>query len=244
MKTRVVLMLLFLGFAGIVAAQDKNQTQIPLIGSDALKFSAETTKGTLQFPGDFGRNWKILFSHPRDFTPVCTTEILELARLQERMSTLGIKVAVISTDTKERHLMWKKSMEEILQKENSAASIDFPLIDDNNATISKLYGMLHKPVSTTKDVRGVFVINPDDKVEAVFFYPISIGRNMEEIIRTVEALQTSYATNLLTPVNWVPGKDLLVPHFPYTEKELATNPEIEKGYYQSGSLLWYKKGTP
>ena len=104
--------------------------------------------------------------------------------------------------------------------------------------------MLHKPVSTTKDVRGVFVINPDNKVEATFFYPISIGRNMEEIIRTVEALQTSYATNLLTPVNWTPGEDLLVPHFPYTEKELANNPGIEKQYYQSGSLLWYKKGTP
>jgi peroxiredoxin (alkyl hydroperoxide reductase subunit C) len=237
-------MLLFLGFAGFVAAQDKNQTQIPLIGSDALKFSAETTTGTLNFPADFGRSWKILFSHPKDFTPVCTTEILELARLQKRMSALGIRVAVISTDTKERHLMWKKSMEEILKAENSASSIDFPLIDDSNATISKLYGMLHKPVSTTKDVRGVFVFNPDNKVEATFFYPISIGRNMEEIIRTVEALQTSYATSLLTPVNWVPGDDLLVPHFPYTEKELANNPGIEKQYYQSGSLLWYKKGTP
>lgn len=237
-------MLLFLGFAGMGAAQDKNQSQIPLIGSDALNFSAETTKGTLNFPADFGRSWKILFSHPKDFTPVCTTEIMELARLQKRMSALGIRVAVISTDTRERHLMWKKSMEEILKAENSASSIDFPLIDDSNATISKLYGMLHKPVSTTKDVRGVFVINPDNKVEATFFYPISIGRNMEEIIRTVEALQTSYATNLLTPVNWTPGEDLLVPHFPYTEKELANNPGIEKQYYQSGSLLWYKKGTP
>ncbi len=227
--------------SGMLTAQDKDQTIIPLIGSDAPAFSAETTNGTLSFPGDFGSKWKILFSHPQDFTPVCTTELLELARLQERMDALGIKVAVISTDTKERHLMWKKSMEEVLSMDNPKAKISFPLIDDSNVKVSRLYGMLHKPASTTKDVRGVFVINPDNKVEATFFYPTSIGRNMEEIVRTVEALQTSYATKLLTPVNWEPGGDLLVPHYPYTQEELANEPGIAKNYYQIGNMLWYKK---
>jgi len=243
MKTRVVLFVVFLAVSGLVNAQDKNQTYIPLIGSDAPAFTAETTNGSLSFPADFGSKWKILFSHPQDFTPVCTTELLELARLQDRMDALGIKVAVISTDTKERHLMWKKSMEEILSLDKAQARISFPLIDDSKAKVSQLYGMLHKPVSTTKDVRGVFIINPDNKVEATFFYPTAIGRNMDEIVRTVEALQTSYATKLLTPVNWEPGGDLLVPHYPYTQEELANEPGLEKNFYQIGNMLWFKKAA-
>lgn len=243
MKTRIAFFIGLLMISGLLTAQDNDHTIIPLIGSDAPAFTAETTNGTLSFPVDYGRKWKILFSHPQDFTPVCTTELLELARLQVRLDALGIKVAVISTDTKERHLMWQNSMEAVLGLEKQPTKISFPLIDDSNFTVSKMYGMLHEPTSTTKDVRGVFVINPDNKVEATFFYPNTVGRNMEEIVRTVEALQTAKSTKLLTPVNWEPGGDLLVPHFPYTQKELANNPEIVKDYYPVGNMLWYKKGA-
>lgn len=243
MKTKIAFFIGLMMISGILTAQDNEQTTIPLIGSYAPAFTAETTNGTLSFPDDFGRKWKILFSHPQDFTPVCTTELLELARLQERMDALGIKVAVISTDTKERHLMWQNSMEVVLGLEKQPIKIAFPLIDDSHFKVSNLYGMLHRPTSTTKDVRGVFVINPDNKVEATFFYPNTIGRNMEEIVRTVEALQTAHTTKLLTPVNWERGGDLLVPQYPYTQKELANNPEIANDYYQVGNMLWYKKGA-
>ena len=226
-----------------LSAQEGKKSVIPLIGSDAPAFTAETTNGVLSFPGDFGKKWKILFSHPQDFTPVCTTEILELARLQEEFKALGVEVAVISTDTKERHLMWKKSMEEVLSLEQPQLRIGFPLIDDSKVAVSRLYGMLHEPASTTRDVRGVFIINPADQVEATFFYPNAIGRNMHEILRTVEALQTAFASRLMTPVNWEPGGDLLVPHFPYTQAELVIQPDLENQYYQVGTLLWYKKSS-
>lgn len=225
-----------------LSAQEGKKSVIPLIGSDAPAFTAETTNGMLSFPGDFGNKWKILFSHPQDFTPVCTSELLELARLQEEFKALDAEVAVISTDTKERHLMWKKSMEEVLSLETPYYKIAFPLIDDNKVKVSQLYGMLHEPVSTTRDVRGIFVINPQNKVEATFFYPVSIGRSMEEVLRTLQALQTAYASQLMTPVNWEPGEDLLVPHYPYTQAELANNPALEKEYYNLG-LLWYKKSS-
>jgi peroxiredoxin (alkyl hydroperoxide reductase subunit C) len=243
MRTRNFFTVMFLILALSVAAQNDKNSGIPLIGSDAPAFTAETTTGKLNFPCDFGKNWKILFSHPRDFTPVCTTELMELARLQEKFQALNVKLAVISTDTKERHLLWKSSMEEMLSVEKLQPKITFPLIDDSNAKVSRLYGMLHAPASTSRDVRGVFVINPSNKVEAIYFYPSNTGRNMDEMLRTVEALQTAHATNLMTPVNWKPGGDLLVPHFPYTQDELAKNPVIENDYYKVGNSLWFKKGA-
>jgi peroxiredoxin 2/4 len=243
MKTKAIFSLILLLFTSVIFAQEKNKFNIPLIGSAAPAFTAETTNGTLNFPGDFGYSWKILFSHPQDFTPVCTTEIMELAKLQEKLESFDVKVAVISTDTKERHLLWKNSIEEILKNQGQPVEIKFPLIDDSKAEVSMLYGMIHEPVSTTKDVRGVFIISPDNIVKCIFFYPSSIGRNMEEIVRSVEALQTVQASRLCTPANWEPGGDLLVPilYYPFTEEDLATKPEIEKDYYKKGALLWFKK---
>jgi peroxiredoxin 2/4 len=243
MRTKVILSFALLLLTCVTFAQGNSKFGIPLIGSAAPAFKAETTNGTLNFPGDFGYSWKILFSHPQDFTPVCTTEITELARLQERLASYDVKVAIISTDTKERHLLWKKSIEETLASKGQPTEIKFPLIDDSNVEVSKLYGMIHEPVSTTKDVRGVFIISPDNVIKCIFFYPTSVGRNMEEIVRSVQALQTVQASRLSTPVNWVSGGDLLVPvmYYPYTEADLASNPEIKKEFYQEGVLIWYKK---
>ena len=218
-------------------------SQIPLIGENAPSFTAETTKGILNFPTDYGSSWKIIFSHPRDFTPVCSSEILTLSQMQSDFNKLDVKLVIVSTDDLQKHLLWKKSLEDVVYKNKKPVKIDFPLVDDSQLSISKSYGMLHKTISTTKDVRGVFIVNPDDKIAAIFYYPMNIGRNMEEIKRTIIALQTSGTgkNSVSTPANWQLGDDVLVPHFPYTEKELQKNPNLASNYYNVGSFMWFKK---
>ena len=243
MKTRLVLFCFLILGSCELWSQEKIIGNIPMIGDKAPSFTANTTLGTLNFPEDYGKKWKIIFSHPRDFTPVCSSEILTLAHMQNEFDNLNVKIVIISTDTLAKHFMWINALEETVYKGKEPVKIKFPLVDDNRLVISKQYGMLHLPVSTTKDVRGVFIINPDNKIEAIYFYPMSIGRNMDEIKRTVIALQTSGTgeNHLLTPANWQLGDDLLVPKFPYTEKELQDNPEIKNNYYNLNSFMWFKK---
>lgn len=212
-----------------------------MIGDPAPAFTAETTNGNLNFPGDFGSSWKIIFSHPRDFTPVCSSELLALREMQRDFESRNVKILVVSTDTKDRHAMWKHALEEIDPADSRDRAIRFPLVDDNSMTISRMYGMLHNKVSSTESVRGVFVIDPQNKIQATFFYPMAIGRNMDEIFRSVEALQIADERKMYTPANWTRGGDLLVPYFPYTEAELAQDPGIENQFYQVGTLMWYKK---
>jgi len=245
MKSRFVLFtfLSLLLCSGNLWSQNKTTANIPMIGDDAPSFTAETTSGLLNFPGDYGRNWKIIFSHPRDFTPVCSSEILTLAHMQDEFAKLNVKLVIVSTDTLEKHFLWKQDLESLAYKDNAPVKINFPLVDDNRLFVSKAYGMLHMPVSTTKDVRGVFIINPQNKIEAIYFYPMNIGRNMEEIKRTVIALQTAGTgkDRFLTPANWQVGDDLLVPQFPYTDKQLQANPDLKYAYYNVGSFMWFKK---
>lgn len=238
-------MMLLLLCSGVSWSQEISNTKIPLIGDIAPSFTAETTNGQLDFPRDFGKKWKIIFSHPRDFTPVCSTEILKLAQMQDEFEQINIKLLVVSTDTLPMHKTWIKALEDIAAKDNHPVKIKFPLADDNNAAISKTYGMLHYPTSTTRDVRGVYIIDPENKIEAVFFYPMNIGRNMAEIKRTVIALQTAGKgkDHLVTPADWQLGDDLLVPHFPYTDKELKENPAVKNSYYNHGPFMWYKKSN-
>jgi len=243
MKIRLLLFCLLLLCSGKLWSQEKTLANIPMIGDDAPSFTAETTNGELNFPADFGRKWKIIFSHPRDFTPVCSSEILTLAHMQEDFDNLDVKLVIVSTDTLAKHFMWKKALEETAYKNQDPVKIKFPLVDDNRLVVSKEYGMLHLPISTTKDVRGVFIINPQNKIEAIYFYPMNIGRNMEEIKRTVIALQTAGKgkDKYLIPANWQVGDDVMVPQFPYTEKQLADNPEVKNSYYNIGSFMWFKK---
>ncbi len=243
MKNRFVLFVSLLLLTGNLWSQDRSGTSIPMIGDDAPSFTAETTSGVLSFPSDYGRKWKIIFSHPRDFTPVCSSEVLTLAHMQDGFDKLNTRVAVISTDDLQKHFMWKKALEETAYKSMEPVKISFPLIDDSKLAISKSYGMLHYTTSTTKDVRGVFIINPDNKIAAIYFYPMNIGRNMDEIKRTLVALQTAGngKDRFLTPANWQVGDDLLVPQFPYTEKEIKANPDLKLSYYNVGSYMWFKK---
>jgi peroxiredoxin (alkyl hydroperoxide reductase subunit C) len=214
---------------------------IPLIGSKAPSFTAISTNGEITFPESFGNSWKILFSHPQDFTPVCTSELLELSYLQNDFEKIGVKLAVISTDDVEKHKMWKAQLEETHYKGREPQKITFPIIDDHEIIASKKYGMLHAPTSTVKDIRGVFIIDPDNIVRSINFYPMSVGRNMDEIKRIVVALQTSDKLMVSTPANWNKGDDVLVPYFPYTQEQLATDPSIKEDYYNIGNYMWFRK---
>jgi peroxiredoxin (alkyl hydroperoxide reductase subunit C) len=228
---RFVLIISIMLFA-ITAWSKKNET--PLIGDKAPSFKENSTKGMLNFPEDFGKSWKILFSHPLDFTPVCTSELCGLALNQEKLDSLGIKIAVVSIDEIDRHLLWVEFMERVLNESDKDVKINFPIIADLSGKVSKSYGMLHSSMNDKRDVRGVFIIDPDNIIQAITFYPMSVGRNMDEILRTVAALQLTQNENVLTPFNWSPGDDVLVPYPPYTDDELKNNPELKNQYYNVG----------
>ncbi len=238
MKKLLITVIVVLFIFGVANSQ---KNTIPLIGSQAPSFTAPSTNGEFTFPDNFGKSWKILLSHPQDFTPVCSSELLELANLQPKFDDLGVKVAVISTDELSQHKMWKAHMEELDYKKRGAREINFPIIDDKSGLISKKYGMLHEPTSTTKDVRGVFIIDPENVVRSVNFYPMEVGRNMNELVRIVEALQKTDSEHVLTPANWEKGDDVLVPYYPYTKDELAANPNLKNDYYNIGNRMWFKK---
>jgi peroxiredoxin (alkyl hydroperoxide reductase subunit C) len=213
--------------------------RMPLIGEVAPSFTAESTNGTIVFPDDFGKRWKVLFSHPQDFTPVCSTEIIELARLQEEFDKLGAKLIVISTDALSTHVQWKKSLESLTLNDKGSVKIKFPLVDDDKLVISKEYGMIHPTSNSTQAVRGVFIIDPDNIIQAIYFYPKNVGRNTDELIRMVMALQTTESGKVLTPVNWKAGNDLLVAIPPAIDA--SGKSAVPPGIYSPVWYLWFQK---
>jgi peroxiredoxin (alkyl hydroperoxide reductase subunit C) len=222
-----------------VQTHEDRKFRIPLIGEKAPSFTAESTNGNVHFPEDFGHNWKILFSHPQDFTPVCSSEILELAYLQNEFDKLGAKIAVVSTDPLSTHIQWKKALESLNYDNRGPVKITFPIIDDQKITISKQYGMIHAESNSTRSVRGVFIIDPDNNIQAIYFYPLRVGRSTDELLRTVTALKTTAESKVLTPVNWKAGNDVLVPYNPVSNID---KPDMAPdGYYQRAWYLWYKK---
>jgi len=233
MKKIALLTLLFCFATLLTWAQKHQNAQIPLIGDQAISFTGESTNGPVNFPQDFGNKWKILFSHPKDFTPVCSSELLELAELQPEFARLNTSLVVVSTDNLSQHKSWKESLETVNYQGQGLQKINFPIVADDSKAISMKYGMLHDNSSTTEDVRGVFIIDPDNKIQAVFFYPSSVGRNLDEIKRTLIALQTT-KDNVVIPANWQPGKDVILSYLtPEEQKELGKpNSDI----YQ---VAWY-----
>ena len=217
--------------ASLARAQENTRTFIPLLGEKAPQFTVESTKGVINFPEDYAGNWTILFSHPADFTPVCSSEILELGSMQDDFDKLGIKLMVLSTDALSSHYQWIQSLETIEYKNNEPVKIRFPLIPDENHEISGKYGMIHPNTSSTRSVRGVFLIDPSSRIRAIFYYPMEVGRNMDEIKRTAIALQTVDRQGVLTPANWMPGDDLLIKGY----TDITAKPS-EKDVYQ---VIWY-----
>ena len=237
MRKHALVSVLFFFCLSMVIAQE---TSIPAIGSEAPSFTAISTNGKINFPGDYGDNWKIMFSHPKDFTPVCSSEILELAYAQESFAQMGVKLLVLSTDILEQHNSWKSALEEISYKDRNPVKIDFPLIADNDLKVSKKYGMINSASSPAKNIRGVYVISPDNEIKAVMFYPNEVGRDIDEIQRTVLALQMNYADHsVVTPANWQDGDDLIVPVLSQSEKEDLNSANSD--YYQLAWFLTFKK---
>jgi len=224
-------------------AQEKSHINFPMLGEDAPSFIAESTTGTLNFPEDYNLKWKILFSHPADFTPVCTSEILELAASQKDFDKLGVKLVVVSVDRLENHVEWEKNMETIRYKDREPVKIDFPLVSDPNLIIAKEYGMIHPSTSSTKDVRGVFIVDPKNKIRAIFYYPMNIGRNLSEIERTVVALQTADKQQVLIPANWQPGDDVLMPYLKSSAEAEKVEKQENPDYYQLTWYMRFKKGS-
>ena len=224
-----------------IFAQSTDSNRIPLIGEKAPEFSGQSTMGAIHFPTDYYGHWKILFSHPANFTPVCSTEILELAELQDDFKKLDTKIVVMSTDGLNSHIEWVRSLQNIRLYDRESVTIEFPLVSDPDLDISKKYGMLHPNYSTTRDVRGVFIIDPEDKICATFFYPASTGRNMEEIKRVLIALQTSAKRNVYTPANWQPGGDVLIPGPTSIEEAEKLASKNDPDLYSLEWYLWFKK---
>jgi len=186
------------------------------------------------------RKWKILFSHPQDFTPVCSSELIELGFLQEKLKDLNVEIAVVSTDPLESHVQWKKSLESLDLDARGSVKIRFPLIDDENISISKKYGMIHPASNSTLSVRGVFIIDPDDIIQAIYFYPMNVGRSTDELLRIVEALQVTRNTSVLTPANWKAGGYVFAPYPPVQN---ISPDKVPEGFYSPAWYMWYKKGN-
>ncbi|MEP7270348.1 MAG: peroxiredoxin [Acidobacteriota bacterium] len=175
------------------------------IGDIVPDFTAETTEGPISFHQWIGDGWAVLFSHPKDFTPVCTTELGEVARLKPQFDQRGVKVVGLSVDPKDSHTLWAKDIEE-----TQGTALNFPLIADADRKVSDAYDMIHPNASETFTVRSVFVVGPDKKVKATLTYPASTGRNFDEILRLIDSLQLTAKYSVATPVNWKQGEDCII----------------------------------
>jgi alkyl hydroperoxide reductase subunit AhpC len=175
------------------------------LGDDAPNFTAETTEGTIDFYDWKGDSWAVLFSHPKDFTPVCTTELGYTAKLKPEFDKRGVKVMGLSVDPLEDHVTWSKDIEE-----TQGVAPNFPMIADADRKVSDLYDMIHPNANDTLTVRSVFVIGPDNKIKLTLTYPASTGRNFDEILRVIDSLQLTAKYKVSTPVNWKDGEDVII----------------------------------
>jgi thioredoxin-dependent peroxiredoxin len=184
------------------------------LGDTAPDFEAETTEGPISFHEWIGDSWAVLFSHPKDFTPICTTELGYMAKIKPDFDSRGVKIIGLSIDPLDRHAEWAKDIEE-----TQGTAPNYPMIADTDFTVAKLYGML--PASTTGDplqrtpadnqtVRNVFVIGPDKKIKLILVYPMTTGRNFDEVLRVIDSLQLTANHKVATPVNWKEGDDVFI----------------------------------
>jgi alkyl hydroperoxide reductase subunit AhpC len=175
------------------------------LGDVAPDFTAETTQGTVQFHQWLGDSWGVLFSHPKDFTPVCTTELGMVAKLKPEFDKRNVKVIGLSVDPVDSHQKWEADIEE-----TQGTAVNFPMIGDADRKVADLYGMVHPNANDTLTVRSVFVIGPDKKVKLTITYPASTGRNFDEVLRVIDSLQLTSNYSVATPVNWTDGQDVII----------------------------------
>lgn len=235
MKKYILILVIVLSSLKILVAQQGESQRIPLIGSTAPSFNSTSTNGMINFPRDFGKHWKIIFAHPRDFTPVCSSEILELAYRQHEFKELNAEIIVLSVDKMVSHLSWKADLESVEFKGREKVTINFPLVVDSSAVISYKYGMLDSKARGGQSVRGVFFIDPENIIRAFQFYPNEVGRNTDEILRALKALQKHDSVrDIVLPANWQPGDDYMLPFLSPEDKE-----ELKKSNSNIYYINWY-----
>ncbi|HCY06603.1 MAG TPA: peroxiredoxin, partial [Erysipelotrichaceae bacterium] len=190
---------------------EENITKMPLIGEKAPAFTEVTTQGTINFPADYEGKWVILFSHPADFTPVCTTEFMTFASLEKEFKALNTELIGLSIDSLYAHIAWLRKIQELEWNGHKNLEVKFPLIEDITMNVAKKYGMIQPNQSTTQAVRAVFIIDPKGIIRTILYYPISTGRNFDELLRLIKALQKADKDNVATPADWRPGDDTIIP---------------------------------
>ena len=187
------------------------ENRMPLIGDKAPAFKAVTTQGEINFPEDYKGKWVILFSHPADFTPVCTTEFMTFGSMMEEFKAINTELVGLSVDSIYSHIAWLRKIQELTWKDKAHIEVKFPLIEDIKMEVASKYGMIQPSQSTTQAVRAVFIIDPNGVIRTILYYPISTGRNFSEIKRIVLALQKADKDACATPADWQPGDDVIVP---------------------------------
>ncbi|MEJ5317616.1 MAG: peroxiredoxin [Tenuifilum sp.] len=192
---------------------EENQViAMPRIGDKAPEFKAMTTQGEINFPHDYKGSWVILFSHPADFTPVCTSEFMTFASMEQKFNEANCKLVGLSVDGLYSHIAWLRTIKEKIEyKGMKNVEVTFPLIEDITMDVAKKYGMIQPGESNTKAVRAVFFIDPKGIIRTIIYYPLSLGRNFEELYRVLIALQTADEFGIATPADWQPGDDVIVP---------------------------------
>jgi len=192
--------------------EDSQMITMPRIGEKAPEFQAVTTQGNINFPGDYQGSWVILFSHPADFTPVCTSEFMTFASLESKFDKANCKLVGLSVDGLFSHIAWLRTIKEKIEyKGMKDVEVKFPLIEDITMDVARKYGMIQPGESTTKAVRAVFVIDPKGVIRTIIYYPLSLGRNFDELYRVVIALKTADEFGVATPADWRPGDAVIVP---------------------------------
>lgn len=185
---------------------------MPRIGDKAPEFKAVTTQGNINFPADYKGKWVILFSHPADFTPVCTSEFMTFAKREPEFNALNCQLVGLSIDGLYSHIAWLRTIKEKIEfKGMKNIEVKFPLIEDITMEVAKKYGMIQPGESSTKAVRAVFFIDPKGMIRAIIYYPLSLGRNFDELKRALIAMQTADAYSIAAPADWQPGDDVIVP---------------------------------
>jgi peroxiredoxin (alkyl hydroperoxide reductase subunit C) len=185
--------------------------RMPTIGDMAPAFTAKTTQGMIKFPEDYKGKWVILFSHPADFTPVCTTEFMTFASMADEFKALNVELVGLSVDSIYAHIAWLRKIKELEWKNFKNIEVKFPLIEDITMEIANKYGMIQPGQSNIQAVRAVFVIDPEGKIRLIIYYPLTTGRNFDEIKRVILALQKADTDHVATPADWRPGQDTIVP---------------------------------
>jgi len=186
-------------------------TSMPRIGDKAPEFKAVTTQGDIHFPNDYAGDWVILFSHPADFTPVCTSEFMTFATMEQKFLQANCKLVGLSIDGLYSHIAWLRSIKEKIEYRGMKnVEVKFPLIEDITMEVAKKYGMIQPNEDTTKAVRAVFFVDPTGIIRAIIYYPLSLGRNFDELYRVIIALQAADAFEVATPADWRPGDDVII----------------------------------